>query len=114
MSLSAEKEAKRMALYRQGLNDNEIANRCGCYHNTICSWRRKHGLPPNVLPGHNSKTRGEAGVSMRKVLTSEQCEIILEFFRCLLIARLHQRQLDVGDFLHQYREYLQYSGVQEA
>jgi len=37
MSLSAEKEAKRMALYRQGLNDREIANRCGCDHNTICS-----------------------------------------------------------------------------
>jgi len=51
---------------------------------------------------------------MREVLTPEQCEVILEFFRWLLTARLHQRQLDVGDFLHQYREYLQYRGVQEA
>jgi len=52
--------------------------------------------------------RPEPSVHMRKVLTREQCEVILDFFRCLVIAKAYQRRLDIGEFMRLYRNYLRY------
>jgi len=45
--LSDEEEEQRMRLYRQGLNDREIAERLGLTTRAIHLWRRRRGLPAN-------------------------------------------------------------------
>ncbi len=56
--LPKEQEELRLDLYKQGLNDAEIAKITGRSQPAICYWRRFRGLPPNVprgAPGRNRK-----------------------------------------------------------
>lgn len=43
--LSKAQEQHRMHLYREGLTDREIAERCGVGKGAIHKWRTKRGLP---------------------------------------------------------------------
>jgi DNA-binding transcriptional regulator YiaG len=45
---------KRWKLYKKGFNDNQIAKILGVARNTICSWRKRRGLPPNAKAGGQS------------------------------------------------------------
>ena len=47
--VSLSQESKRMELYRRGLNDTEIAKRCGVSPRTIGYWRESRGLRPNPI-----------------------------------------------------------------
>lgn len=40
-----------LALYREGGTDREIGDAVGAVPRTICSWRQRNGLPPNVPQG---------------------------------------------------------------
>lgn len=51
MSLLMCEEQRRYDLYRAGLNDVEIASRCGVRREVVMSWRAQRGLPPNSGPG---------------------------------------------------------------
>ena len=43
-----------MELYLQGLDDGEIAERCGVGRASIFGWRKRRGLPPNKSVGGQS------------------------------------------------------------
>lgn len=44
---SSWKHKRCFSLYKQGLNDVEIAGLLGCRHGTIAYWRQRRGLSPN-------------------------------------------------------------------
>ena len=46
-TLNIAEHNRRMELYRQGLNDNEIARAVGYCTRAICYWRCVHDLQPN-------------------------------------------------------------------
>ena len=48
--LTPQEERVRLALYRQGLSDSEIARRVGVSRCSIAQWRRRRGLAPNFPP----------------------------------------------------------------
>lgn len=49
--MTHEEEIKRMELYRQGLNDTEIAEECGVTREAIRYWRKSRKLrSPNRMP----------------------------------------------------------------
>jgi len=63
------------------------------------------------MPEQKARVRyGRPGplVHMRRALTRGQCEVVLDFFRCLLIAEAYQRRRDIGEFMRLYRNYLRY------
>ena len=43
--LDAEEHEKRLALYRQGMTDGQIAQECGCSYSAILGWRTRLKLP---------------------------------------------------------------------
>lgn len=64
--LSAVEEEKRLALYRQGLMDKEIAAVLGVSASTVKSWRHNRGLPghrrrPGLSRGGGRRPRAKAG-----------------------------------------------------
>ena len=59
-------EDERMALYRRGLSDRQIAEAVGVTPGAICAWRRGRGLPPN---------------RRRRSVTREEIERMVEMFR---------------------------------
>lgn len=54
-----EPQAKKQ-LYVEGKSDREIAEIIGCSRSTICSWRSRNNLPPNVRPRKNLHERHES------------------------------------------------------
>jgi len=48
MRLSEQEEAQRMAAWKQGLSDKEIAAKLGLNAETVRGWRFKWGLPRNA------------------------------------------------------------------
>ncbi len=51
--LSAEEHEARMALYEQGMTDEEIAAERWVTKEAICGWRIKRRLPSNGKKGHH-------------------------------------------------------------
>ncbi len=103
-NLPAEEEARRRELYRQGLNDEQIARVVGRSPQTIGHWRWKRGLKPNrtrmkprnVLPGDSIlHSRPEAG-----------CLFLQAFERDLLRAmdRSHAEIPNLAAFMQAWRE----------
>lgn len=43
-AISQEEHESRLALYREGLTDKEIAQKRNVHHMTILNWRKKHDL----------------------------------------------------------------------
>lgn len=91
---------QRLELYRQGLNDREIAERVGVSTVAIAQWRHRRELPPNY------PKRG--GVPMEKTLTPEQCKDMRRFLGYLVeyadTVASKKKQPDVGRFIIAYRE----------
>jgi hypothetical protein len=90
-----EKHKQRLDLYCQGQTDREIAKAAGVTASAITCWRIRHGLAVN----------SGAGVSMEKALTPDQCEIVRQFFGCLLTMQdqYPDQKIDVGVFMREYR-----------
>lgn len=74
--LTVEKGEDRLALYRQGLNDREIAARQGVDSTAIFGWRKRHGLPPNLPLGRT--TRAKAAHRLITPTLKLQCIGMLE------------------------------------
>ena len=43
--------AQLLALYLAGLSDPAIGEQIGAPPRSVCAWRKRHGLAPNVPPG---------------------------------------------------------------
>jgi hypothetical protein len=56
--LDPEVHEKRLALYRQGMTDGQIAQECGCSYSVILGWRTRLKLPTNTK---NPQTLRAAG-----------------------------------------------------
>ena len=58
---------RRMALYREGYSDQEIADKLGCARGTIASWRMRNELPCHYNEGGRPVTEAaKARVANRK------------------------------------------------
>ena len=58
---------ERMALYREGYSDQEIADKLGCARATIASWRTRNELPCHYNEGGRPVTEvAKARVANRK------------------------------------------------
>lgn len=92
---------RRLELYNQGLTDQKIADVLRMTKTGITSWRKRNGLPAN---GDGGKTFG-GKVPMEKALAPDQCEIVRQFFGCLLAMQdeYPNRKIDVGVFMREYR-----------
>ena len=64
--LTREENNQRMALYREGLSDKQIARRVFVCKDTIRSWRKKNGLPPVANQCKLSPEAREARLDMIK------------------------------------------------
>ena len=97
MTKAAAKHNQRMALYQQGMNDNEMAAATGVCEGTIRYWRGEHRLKRNDLP---------YTVRMEKALTESQCKQMQRFLGCLTTYadRFPDERIDVLRFAKQYRE----------
>lgn len=106
---------QRLELYRQGLNDREIAERVGVSTVAIAQWRHRRGLPPNKHKRPDIPTTGNiieyqkrGGVPIEKVLTPEQCKDMRRFLGYLVeyadTVASKKKQPDVGKFIIAYRE----------
>jgi hypothetical protein len=97
--LSEEEEQKRIMLYNQGLSDTEIAKKCGVTSSAIAEWRLSRKLPKR-------KEHTDSGVPMEKALTPQQCRIVRQFLKTLVYAKNINPDLDLSDFIQQYRKIL--------
>ncbi len=52
-----EKREKMLKLYRDGLNDKQIADLVGCTRDAVWQWRRSENLPPNSPRGYHRDKR---------------------------------------------------------
>ncbi len=100
--LSVEEEQKRMMLYNQGLSDIEIARKCGVALSTIAEWRLSRKLPKRK----EYKEHTDSGVPMEKALTPQQCRMVRQFLKTLVYAKNINPDLDLSDFIQQYRKIL--------
>lgn len=81
---------QRMALWKEGLSDLEIARRAQCSVSTVCRWRLDRGLHPNrVREPMPAETKAEAlrlfeaGVPLREI--SDRLGVFVETLRKLAI-----------------------------
>jgi len=97
MTKTAAKHNQRLALYRQGMNDYEIAQQVGVTEGTIRYWRGEHRLKRNQLP---------YTVRMEEALTKTQVKQMKRFLGCLTTYadRFPDERIDVLMFAKQYRE----------
>ncbi len=100
-TLAPEEDARRLALWQQGLTDPGIAAKCGVIPVTIWYWRHARGLQAHKL----TKPQG-GGVPIRQVLPPEGCELVLSFFGALLALRNRypDRRVDVTAAMQAWRE----------
>ena len=64
--LTREENNQRMALYREGLSDKQIARRVFVCKEAIRRWRKKNGLPPVANQRKLSPEAREARLDMIK------------------------------------------------
>ena len=97
MTKTAAKHNQRLALYQQGMNDNEVAQEVGVTEGTIRYWRGAHRLKRNELP---------YTVRMEKALTESQAKQMKRFLGCLTTYadRFPDERIDVLRFAKEYRE----------
>lgn len=97
MTTTQTQHYQRMDLYKQGLNDYEIAAELNLCESTIRYWRNTHRLKRNELP---------YTVRMEQALTPSQCEKMRKFLDCLTTYqdRFPENKIDVGLFIKEYRE----------
>jgi len=69
---------------------------------TIRMWRYNRGLPPNIKP--LSKKTNNQSVHMETVLSPEQCSLVRQFFKYLLVAKKLNPNFDIGYFMNEYRK----------
>lgn len=98
LKLSNAEHRTRLRLYKQGLNDYEVASRLNINESTIRRWRNVNGLKPNHEP--------QISVPMERALTGSQCQQMKRFFSCLTTYadRYPGRKIDVLMFAREYRE----------
>lgn len=103
-SLAPGEEGQRMALYRQGLSDGEIARELGLKRQTVAVWRYRRHLPSN-RPACRSYI---AGVPMEQALTPEQCDVMRNFLQAVVgydkMTGGALRGETLGRFMQLYRE----------
>ena len=89
--------AQRMALYKKGKNDYEIAAACGVTESAIRYWRGTHRLKRNQLP---------CTVRFDEALTESQAKQMERFLACLTTYadRFPDEQIDVLRFAREYRK----------
>ena len=97
MTKTAAKHNQRLALYQQGMNDNEIAAELGVTEGTIRYWRGEHRLKRNQWP---------CTVRLEEALTESQCQQMKRFLGCLTTYadRFPDERIDVLRFAKEYRE----------
>ena len=97
MTKAAAKHNQRMALYQQGMNDNEIAAALGVTEGTIRYWRGEHRLKRNEWP---------CTVRFDEALTESQCDQMKRFLGCLTTYadRFPDERIDVLMFAGAYRK----------
>lgn len=49
------RDTRMMELYRLGLDDGRISKDVHVSRSTVCVWRKKHGLQPNLPKGHPTR-----------------------------------------------------------
>lgn len=94
----AARHKQRLALYRQGLTDSQIAARVGVTLRTIAAWRSKHGLR------FNPSKRGYGGVPMSEVLTPDQQETARLGLR--IISTAYKHGASISEALSLARKYI--------
>jgi len=97
-TLAPEEESRRLALYRAGLRDGEIAARVGTLPQTILGWRRSRGLPPHP---HTS-------CPMEDALTPDECAEMRRFLAVLVALRRELpagRKVEVAAFMAEWRKW---------
>lgn len=105
-TMPPEENKKRMQLYKQGLNDREIGERCGVAKGTIQCWRNKWGLMPNRRYS-TKKVLGNQGrprAHLSKVLTSAEQTAMMKFLALLIRANEMKPGLDIAEFMKAYRD----------
>jgi hypothetical protein len=88
---------QRMALYRQGKSDQEIAAACGVCEGAIRYWRGTHRLKRNQWP---------CTVKMEQALSPDQSKQMKRFLSCLTVYadRFPDEKIDVLMFAREYRK----------
>ena len=93
------KHQQRLALYNQGLGDQQIGDALGGLNeSTIRQWRKRWGLKPNYDV--------QVSVPMEAALTESQCQQMRRFMGCLTTYadRFPQEKIDVLVFAKEYKE----------
>lgn len=110
--LAPAEHARRLELYRQGLNDGQMAAILGLSRSGVQEWRVYHNIPPNFLPGKRGKQVSKknprkvrmGGVPMTEVLPPEECETVRQFLRAISYYSKQRRgKIDAGAFISKYR-----------
>jgi hypothetical protein len=96
--IQEQKHKQKFELYRQGLNDCQIAEAVFTSRQNIYDWRKKNKLP---LIAQGVQTN----VSMEKALTPKQCGEMKRFFNTLLnfADKYPSKKIDVTVFIREYR-----------
>jgi len=90
-------DQQRMALYKRGMNDYEMAAELGVTESAIRYWRGTHRLKRNQLP---------YTVRMEDALAESQAKKMTSFLGCLTAYadRFPGERVDVLGFAKEYRE----------
>lgn len=102
-------DRERMALYKQGLNDYEIARRQGVGKSTISKWRWRQGLPPNGRRGRHGRNAGN--VTMDEALTPEEQAVAR--FGLRIITAAVRNGVDISEAFKAARNYISRDGTSE-
>ena len=79
---------RAQALYNEGWTDKEIAKMVGVVPSTLCSWRSRQGLPPNLRP--SKETKASPPAAPEKPIPSEKAgpvELSVELDGCAFALR---------------------------
>ena len=89
--LPREEHERRMVLYRDGLNDREIADQVHVTTEAISAWRRTNGLPAH---NQHRKVTPEMEAEMRKLHRegASDSQIAKEIGRCVSTIRSWRRR----------------------
>lgn len=79
---------RAQALYNEGWTDKEIAKVVGVVPSTLCSWRSRQGLPPNLRP--SKETKASPPAAPEKPIPGEKAgpvELSVELNGCAFALR---------------------------
>ena len=97
--------AQRLALYKQGLTDKEIADIEGVPRERICFWRYTRKLPVNKRVSKGEVETYNYRCPMEHALSPDQRRVIRQFFADLLRAADRcPGKKDVGGFMHTWHD----------